>query len=82
MPKTFNRPCVFVKNVKCNYEYPCNGCQYFSADARVITPSASHNKCMDAIALAKWYIKAYPASLTLKQVMSGFVEWVEQQHHA
>jgi len=42
--------------------------------------SKSPNSVRDAIALAKQYVKAYPASLTFKQVMSGFVEWVGQQH--
>ena len=35
-----------------------------------------------AIFLAREYVQAYPVSITLRQVMDGFIEWLQAKQHA
>jgi hypothetical protein len=35
-----------------------------------------------AILLARRYIRKFPASLTLRQVMNGFINWLQAKQHA
>ena len=39
--------CPFNLMVKCNYEYPCIGCEKLTKESKVIAPSASHNSASD-----------------------------------
>ena len=48
--------CPFNLMVKCNYEYPCIGCEKLTKESKVIAPSASNNNRSDEIA---WVEQAF-----------------------
>jgi len=46
--------------VKCNYEYPCIGCEKLTKESKVIAPSASNNNRSDEIALLEDVLSYMP----------------------
>ena len=67
MPKSFVYLCPFKgSQVKCNYEYPCKGCEYFSADAKVITPSTDTQHLQAEIAALTIRLETYVRNACLE----------------